>query len=153
MTEPQASKGREKGFRFYHKAFNFFRELAAPLSLTVRFREETEMKVNEIDAIIIRSEDPKNLADFYQKLGIELTEEDHGNGVHYGARLGRIHFAIHAGRSGNQSVSFSLDDVDGAITELKESGAKVTLEPTDRPYGRLASIEDPEGNEVFFHKY
>ncbi len=111
------------------------------------------MKVNAIDAVILRSQDPERMAEFYRKLGIDLEEEDHGNGVHYGARIGSLHFAIHRGQPGNQSVSFSVDNVDAAVAFLKADGAKVTLEATDRPYGRLASVEDPEGNEVFFHKY
>ena len=111
------------------------------------------IKNNGIDAIIIKSHDTSRLAGFYKNMGIEFHEEDHGNGLHYGAKVGSIHFAIHNGNPGNLSISFSVDDVDDVIDQLKKVGAKVILEPEDRQYGRLASVIDPDGNEVFFHKY
>lgn len=47
---------------------------------------------------------------------------------------------------GASGFYFVVPDVDAAIRKLRERGAKVVDEPTDRPYGRDAAIEDTEGN-------
>jgi len=52
-----------------------------------------------------------------------------------------------------QSASTSLwlyaDDVDIAVTELRDAGVRVVAEPTDQPWGeRVASVADPDGYTV-----
>jgi lactoylglutathione lyase len=42
-----------------------------------------------------------------------------------------------------------VDDVDAAVTELRDAGATVLREPADMPWGeRVAFVADPEGNVV-----
>ncbi|MEU4427167.1 VOC family protein [Actinoplanes sp. NPDC024001] len=41
------------------------------------------------------------------------------------------------------------DDVDRSITDLRERGVTVLVEPADQPWGeRMAYVADPEGNPV-----
>jgi lactoylglutathione lyase len=52
-----------------------------------------------------------------------------------------------------QSASTSLwlyaDDVDAAVTHLREAGVRVVAEPVDQPWGeRVASVADPDGYTV-----
>jgi lactoylglutathione lyase len=43
----------------------------------------------------------------------------------------------------------NVGSVDGAVNELRASGAIVHLEPVDQPWGeRAAYVEDPDGNLV-----
>lgn len=46
-------------------------------------------------------------------------------------------------------LGFKVDDVDGAVAELRAAGAPVAVEPADRPWGqRTAYVRDPDGNLV-----
>ena len=40
----------------------------------------------------------------------------------------------------------SCDDVDGACADLRERGVGFSAAPEDMPWGRLASLQDPDGN-------
>jgi len=40
---------------------------------------------------------------------------------------------------------FAVKDVDAVVKAAKEAGGKVESEPTDTPYGRMASLADPFG--------
>ena len=44
------------------------------------------------------------------------------------------------------------EDVDAAVTALRDAGVPVLLDPADQPWGeRLAYVEDPEGNPVMLY--
>jgi uncharacterized protein len=45
------------------------------------------------------------------------------------------------------SIYWEVDDVDASVAELKTLGGSVVDEPTDTPYGRLATAQDPAGAE------
>ncbi|GAA2091864.1 VOC family protein [Streptomyces albiaxialis] len=40
---------------------------------------------------------------------------------------------------------FSVEDTDAAVRKVRELGGQVVREPQDSPYGRLATVADPEG--------
>ncbi|HWH09344.1 MAG TPA: VOC family protein, partial [Candidatus Thermoplasmatota archaeon] len=47
---------------------------------------------------------------------------------------------------GASGFYFVVPDVDKAVERLRGMGVKVVDEPADKPYGRDACIEDPDGN-------
>jgi predicted enzyme related to lactoylglutathione lyase len=51
----------------------------------------------------------------------------------------------HATGGSHWLVYFGVADADAAAARIKELGGRVTLEPMDTPYGRLASAVDPTG--------
>ena len=52
-------------------------------------------------------------------------------------------------RSASTSLWLYADDVDIAVTELRDAGVRVVAEPTDQPWGeRVASVADPDGYTV-----
>jgi catechol 2,3-dioxygenase-like lactoylglutathione lyase family enzyme len=52
--------------------------------------------------------------------------------------------------AGRVALWFYSDDVDGEIAALRQAGVEVVREPVDTEWGeRMASIRDPDGNEVF----
>jgi uncharacterized glyoxalase superfamily protein PhnB len=52
--------------------------------------------------------------------------------------------------TGRASVWLYADDVDAEIQRLRRAGIEVVREPEDQEWGeRMASILDPDGNEVF----
>lgn len=46
------------------------------------------------------------------------------------------------------SIGMDVEDLNSTIKELKEKGAKVTMEPTQITVGLLAFIEDPNGARI-----
>jgi lactoylglutathione lyase len=52
--------------------------------------------------------------------------------------------------AGRVAVWLYSDDVDGAVEDLRAAGVEVVKEPADMEWGeRIASVLDPDGNEVF----
>jgi uncharacterized glyoxalase superfamily protein PhnB len=50
------------------------------------------------------------------------------------------------------SVHFEVDDVDQAITGLRDAGVEIETEPADQPYlWREATLLDPDGNRIFIY--
>ena len=47
---------------------------------------------------------------------------------------------------GASGFYFAVPNVDKAIEQLRAAGVRVVDEPADKPYGRDACIEDPDGN-------
>ena len=115
-------------------------------------------QIKAIDAVLIDTQFPERLVSFYRdSLGIPLKEETHGSPVHWSCFLNGVYFSIHrVDRSGAHlsNVHFSLlvDSID-AIVEYLRTKNELNLEmaPTDRPFGKLASIRDPDGNLIYLH--
>ncbi|MBS0326577.1 MAG: VOC family protein [Proteobacteria bacterium] len=51
-------------------------------------------------------------------------------------------------RLGWQCLAVEVDDMDGALNMLKESGVEVTWGPVKRPGYARAEIRDPDGNPI-----
>src|SRR5690242_9534216 len=113
-----------------------------------------------LSAVLIVSEDPKRLADFYRDVvGVALKEERHGTALpHWGCNLGDVHFAIHPvamfpdRRSGVGAVklAFTVFDVDALARRLEERGVALLYRPRDTGFFRSTAILDPDGNLIEF---
>lgn len=116
------------------------------------------MKAEFLSAILLVSEDPKRLYNFYRdKLGVPLTEEQHDDEpLHYGCELGDIHFAIHrteAGQNvGSGCVKLALEvfDMDGYVKQLEENDVPLLYPPKKMGPMLLTAVRDPDGNTVEF---
>ncbi len=111
-----------------------------------------------LNNIMLGSEDPKKLADFYSKvLGAPNPEwSDEANGW-FGFRAGDGNLAIgpHSevrGRNeepGRVMLNFSTSDVKGEFERVKAVGAEVVAEPYEPAGGGgmlLCTFADPDGN-------
>ena len=49
-------------------------------------------------------------------------------------------------------VAFEVDDLERAITKLKESGVTFDMDVVDTPVCRMAVVLDPDGSKVMIHK-
>jgi predicted enzyme related to lactoylglutathione lyase len=56
-----------------------------------------------------------------------------------------------SGQSG-PSIALEVEDVQAAITYLKQSGVKFTMEYMETPVCHLCSVADPDGNEITLHQ-
>lgn len=109
-------------------------------------------------ALMIGSQDPKTLSDFYSKVLDKKPEwEDAENGW-YGFGIGTSSIAIgpHSDVSGTNSeparlmINIAVQDPVGEYERVKATGAKVIAEPYDAGDGSgkmvLSTFEDPDGN-------
>jgi predicted enzyme related to lactoylglutathione lyase len=116
------------------------------------------MKIRGIDFIFYNVTDMKRSVAFYRDiLGLKVygevgdmwTEFDVGNntlviGV-YGAT------PVKDGEKGPVSVGLSVDNVEKALEYLKGKGVKINMPLQDFPPCHMASISDPDGNEIMLH--
>jgi ADP-ribose pyrophosphatase YjhB (NUDIX family)/predicted enzyme related to lactoylglutathione lyase len=51
-------------------------------------------------------------------------------------------------RGDRSAIVLSVEDVDASTDVLRDRGADVVAEPTDRPWGRSAHVRDPDGNLI-----
>ena len=122
--------------------------------------ERPEDAIEFLSAVLIVSEDPRRLADFYRDVvGIPLEAEEHGASLpHWGCTLGDIHFAIHPvatfpdRRSGVGSVklAFTVFDIQALAQRLDSKGVPLLYRPRDTGFFRSTAIQDPDGNLIEF---
>ncbi len=113
-------------------------------------------KVLGIGGVLFRADDPEALGDWYKRwLGVPV---EHPWGASFQpADLPGKAFCVWAPFkqdttyfAAEKSFMFNLvvDDLDGALAQVKEGGAEVVEEIEDMEYGRFGWFFDPEGNKV-----
>jgi len=120
------------------------------------------MKLNEISAVLIWSEDYKALAKWYkEKLGLETIEEiNHPDDTGVGLSIGESYFWIgkHSKVHGKNKDPFrimfniSVDSVQEAYEKLKNKGVEFIAKPFKAPTfdAYFATFKDLDGNIVQF---
>lgn len=111
----------------------------------------------DFGSILIFSEDPKKLADFYGKVFEKDPEWDQGG--YFGFMVGNRTITIGPhdkvkGMSKNPErimINFETGDVRGEFARIKDSGAKVIAKPysmseDDEDGMLIATFADPDGN-------
>ena len=99
-------------------------------------------------------QDPRVLAEWYSRLGIETHESGGGLYGTFMTPAGPFFFAIHPKRkdaaktsSSSVSIVFRVDDYDGYISAVRERGLEPNGVERDSE-GKFAHFKDPDGNEV-----
>jgi catechol 2,3-dioxygenase-like lactoylglutathione lyase family enzyme len=96
------------------------------------------------------------VAFYTERLGFEVRyrfdEAEEGSFV--ALRLGEFSLGLtevsELEPAGRVTLWFYSDDVNGEIAALRKAGVEVVREPVDTEWGeRMASIRDPDGNEIF----
>lgn len=107
------------------------------------------------NSILVFSEDPKKLAEFYKKVFEKDPEWDDQGYTGFQVGAASITFGPHdkvKGRSANpERIMFNLetDDVKGEFERIKGLGAEVIADPygpKEEPGGLIATFADPDGN-------
>jgi len=117
---------------------------------------------------VLYAKDVARVAGFYVELGFEehfrLPSEDGSPGYigrrRDGAELAvtteeapRALAGIEPGAGRRHELFVYVDDVDAAVSALRELGVSVLRAPSDMPWGeRVAWVVDPEGNVVSLAK-
>lgn len=114
----------------------------------------------EIASLVLFSGHLEQTAAFYRTVGLQLHDEDHGDGPrHLAADIGGLHFAIYAAGSsggraprwrepGSSFPGFYVASLDDTLTALAGGGAPVLTAHQVRSWGCRAVVEDPDGRAV-----
>ncbi len=115
------------------------------------------MKVSEVSAIIVVSNNPEYLKSYYEKiLDLKFVKDSHDElGTHYYAKLGELRLIIHPAdnypnmmpQSGAMTFYFSVDSIDELVERLESMGTKV-LKRVKETFGERIEFKDPDGNLV-----
>ena len=116
------------------------------------------MLVDSVSAILLISDNAAELAAFYKSsLELPLMDEVHdGVPLHYGCKIGDVHFAIHPseGWPGVQTkdaqspiIALSTSDVNLVVKRLRNLGIEAA-EPHDHGFAYTVSFQDPDGNQI-----
>ena len=113
----------------------------------------------EMASVVLYAADPAATAAFYRAVGVDLEDEDHGEGpVHFAAELGPVHFAVYPaeaiGRAGERRSAGSVfpglyvESLDHAADALARTGALVLTGHQQMPWGCRIVAQDPDGRAV-----
>ncbi|MGD1845869.1 MAG: VOC family protein [Salibacteraceae bacterium] len=110
------------------------------------------MKVN---LIVIRTDQPKALSEFYQALGMDFECHQHGNGpLHYSTEINGTVFEIYPLMKHQEEpdrslrLGFALDHLDEKIEQLRSHGVEVVMGPKHSEWGYMAIIKDLDGRKI-----
>ncbi len=115
--------------------------------------------LKHLQTITVPVSNQDKAADFYvNKLGFTKTNDaDQGDGTRWlvvqppntqtGIMLAMGQSAGGKAPGGMTGHVFFTDDMDGTIQELKARDVKITVPPSNEPWGRWAQFADQDGNE------
>lgn len=108
-----------------------------------------------INLIVIRSNQIKSLANFYELLGIQFEYHKHGNGVyHYAAIVNETVFEIYPLLKNQEKadkslrLGFEVDELDCLIKKLQINSIQIQQYPTLSEFGYIAIIKDLDGRKI-----
>lgn len=109
--------------------------------------------LNGVSTVWVPAEDIERAAAFYRdKLGLEVVDHD---GDWAEVTAGDLTIGLNAsepegaGGSGGPVIAFRPDDdIDAAVSGLRERGVEIAGEVSEHPWGRIATFKDSEGNDL-----
>jgi predicted enzyme related to lactoylglutathione lyase len=111
--------------------------------------------IGQLGMVTLHVHDYQRALEFYRdtlELPLLDTMEEVG---WFEVGLGPVKLGVHADGGKEEGARppghtsgfyFVVRDVDRAVATLRSRGVKITDEPSDQPYGREATITDPDGN-------
>jgi lactoylglutathione lyase len=105
--------------------------------------------------LVLKTRQVEQLHLFFQTLGVELTEEQHGKGpVHFAGRAGDVVIEVYplSDRSSTVDTStrlgFAVENVVKVISALEGIGSTIVTQPRVTAWGLQAVVKDPDGRSV-----
>ncbi|MEZ4878526.1 MAG: VOC family protein [Flavobacterium sp.] len=109
----------------------------------------------QINLIVIRTDKPKELSEFYEQLGMKFEYHQHGKGTwHYSTEIGETVFEIYPLMKNKETpdkslrLGFTIDDLDELIVNLKNKNVEIVREPNESEWGYFATIKDLDGRNI-----
>lgn len=112
----------------------------------------------EIKLLVIRTDNPKRLADFYSLLGLHFDYHKHGNSpLHYSASIEKMVLEIYP-LAKNQTeadkhlrLGFAIQHFEQTLEQLRRNNISFTA-PASTDFGYLSIISDPDGRKIELYK-
>jgi len=112
----------------------------------------------QINLLVIRTSNPKELSSFYEQLGMVFQHHRHGSGpMHYSAEFGGLVFEIYPllknqkAADSSLRLGFDVDNLDELIKKLQEAQIEILQNPIQTDWGYIAIIKDPDGRKIELH--
>lgn len=113
----------------------------------------------EINLIVIRTNKPKELSEFYGHLGMSFEYHQHGKGTwHYSTEIEKTVFEIYPLMKNQESpdkslrLGFTIENLDETIENLKKRNVEIVREPKESEWGYFAIIKDLDGRKIELKK-
>jgi catechol 2,3-dioxygenase-like lactoylglutathione lyase family enzyme len=106
-----------------------------------------------LNLVVIYTADRARTRAFYELLGLEFAEEQHGRGPpHDAAQLGDVTFEIYplepGATPGAVRLGFAVGAVEPLLDAVEEAGARVIVPPQESSWGKRTVVEDWEGRRL-----
>jgi lactoylglutathione lyase len=105
--------------------------------------------------LVLKSRQVDRLRTFYETLGIELAQEQHGHGpVHFAGPAGDVVLEIYPlpeeGTAADTTtrLGFVVEQLTEVIEALQAIGSTVVAQPQATDWGYRAVVRDPDGRAV-----
>ncbi|MBT2564420.1 hypothetical protein J7E50_19715 [Pedobacter sp. ISL-68] len=113
----------------------------------------------DIRLLVLRTSNPKLLAEFYSLLGFKFEYHKHGNSpYHYSATIGSTVLEIYPLAKNqdepdkNLRLGFGIENFDQVMITLKILQVDFAQEPTQTEFGFMAIIIDSDGRKIELYK-
>lgn len=111
--------------------------------------------VNGIGGFFFAAKDPALIGSWYEQvLGVLQPPTTYDDQPWHQDAGPTVFAAFPAGEEGPHigpsgwGLNFRVDDLDAAVTAIRDQGIEVEVDPEAYPNGRFAQLNDPEGNPV-----
>ena len=105
--------------------------------------------------LVLKTHQVEQLRFFYQTLGIELAEEQHGKGpVHFAGQVGNVVIEVYPlpddGTPVDSStrLGFAVESLADVIQALQNIGTKIVTPPRETAWGLQGVVKDPDSRSV-----
>ena len=113
----------------------------------------------EINLIVVRTDKPKELSEFYEQIGLNFEYHQHGKGTwHYSTEIGETVFEIYPLMKNQESpdkslrLGFTIENLDETILNLKKRNVEIVREPKESEWGYFAIVKDLDGRKIELKK-
>jgi len=105
--------------------------------------------------LVLKTRQVEQLRLFFQSLGVELAEEQHGKGpIHFAGRAGEVVIEVYPlpddGTPVDSStrLGFTVENLAEVVRALEGIGTKIVTLPKGTSWGLQAVVNDPDGRSV-----
>lgn len=105
--------------------------------------------------LVLKTHQVEQLRAFYQNLGVDLIEEQHGKGpVHFAGRASAVVIEVYplldygSPVDSSTRLGFVVENVADVIRALEGIGTKIVMPPKETAWGFQAVVKDPDGRSV-----
>lgn len=105
--------------------------------------------------LVLKTRQVDKLRAFYQAIGIDLHQEQHGSGpIHFAGQLGDVVLEVYplpnntAHVDDTTRLGFAVANITGVVEALQITGTPAVTQPNAAERGRRAVVRDPDGRAV-----